>query len=109
MDAYEFQYGITANLLALLHFKYSSFLIDNVNILVRRTGLPLIKAGHVPLPLGIAFLTFHTVSYLVDVRRGTILVEMLGGSGCQFKAKHIDFPLLKSPPSSPDPALPDPG
>jgi alginate O-acetyltransferase complex protein AlgI len=62
-------------LLALLYFKYCNFLVDNVNNLLSRAGLPLLTSTHIPLPLGISFLTFHTISYLVDVYRGTIRAE----------------------------------
>src|SRR6185312_14101643 len=34
--------------------------------------LPPLEVGMIPLPLGISFLTFHTISYLSDVYRGTI-------------------------------------
>ena len=68
-------YGVTANLLALLYFKYSNFLIDNVNLVLALARLPIIGTGRIPLPLGISFLTFHTISYLTDVYRGTIRAE----------------------------------
>ena len=68
-------YGVAANLLALLYFKYSNFLVDNLNLLLAMTKLPLIGMGRIPLPLGISFLTFHTISYLTDVYRGTIRAE----------------------------------
>jgi alginate O-acetyltransferase complex protein AlgI len=67
--------GVAANLLALLYFKYSNFLVDNVNLLLALARLPIIGTGRVPLPLGISFLTFHTISYLTDVYRGTIRAE----------------------------------
>ena len=68
-------FGITANLLALLYFKYSNFLIDNVNLGLALAGLPIIGTGRIPLPLGISFLTFHAISYLTDVYRQTIRAE----------------------------------
>jgi alginate O-acetyltransferase complex protein AlgI len=68
-------FGITANLLALIYFKYSNFLVDNVNLLLGPTGLPRFTCGRIPLPLGISFLTFHAISYLTDVYRGTIRAE----------------------------------
>ncbi len=68
-------FGITANLLALLYFKYSNFLIDNVNLGLALARLPVIGTGRIPLPLGISFLTFHTISYLTDVYRETIRAE----------------------------------
>jgi alginate O-acetyltransferase complex protein AlgI len=64
--------GVAANLLVLIYFKYSNFLVDNLGPLLERLGLPPIQLGLIPLPLGISFLTFHTISYLSDVYRGTI-------------------------------------
>ena len=40
-------FGITANLLALLYFKYSNFLIDNVNLGLALAGLPIIGTGRI--------------------------------------------------------------
>lgn len=67
--------GVAANLSPLLYFKYSAFLIDNLDAILSRIGLPTIEHGSIPLPLGISFLTFHTISYLTDVYRGMIKRE----------------------------------
>jgi len=55
--------SIVLNLLTLSFFKYSDFLIANINALLG-TSIPLI---HVSLPLGISFFIFQTISYMVDV------------------------------------------
>lgn len=47
-------------------FKYTDFLIDNVNSLAG-TKIPLLK---IALPIGISFYTFQMISYIVDVARG---------------------------------------
>lgn len=47
----------------LIFFKYSNFLLENVNAW---TGLKL-PLSNVVLPIGISFYTFQNVSYLVDV------------------------------------------
>lgn len=49
----------------LCFFKYYGFLVDNLNVLF---GLELI-ASALPLPLGISFYTFQTMSYVIDVYR----------------------------------------
>ncbi len=67
--------GVAVNLGLLLYFKYATFLVANLDALLARAGLPTLQLGTIPLPLGISFLTFHTISYLTDVYRGTIKRE----------------------------------
>lgn len=58
--------------LALLGYcKYADFFIENFNIL---TGLsvPLLR---IVLPVGISFYTFQTLSYVIDVYRGTVAAQ----------------------------------
>ena len=57
--------GVGLNLAVLGYFKYSNFLVINVAEL---TGLPLTMST-VVLPLGISFITFQKIAYLVDVYR----------------------------------------
>ena len=49
-------------------FKYSDFLVGCVNSLLG-TDIPL---PNLPLPIGISFYTFQTMSYTIDVYRGEI-------------------------------------
>jgi D-alanyl-lipoteichoic acid acyltransferase DltB (MBOAT superfamily) len=61
-------FGIAANLTLLGWFKYTDFLIENVD---RALGLgwePLRLA----LPLGISFITFQKIAYLTDIWRGLV-------------------------------------
>lgn len=58
--------SMVVNLLLLGFFKYSDFLIANVNA-VFGLEIPLLN---LPLPIGISFYTFQTMSYTVDVYRG---------------------------------------
>ena len=60
--------SIAVNLALLGFFKYADFLISTVNSLLR-TSIPLLK---VPLPIGISFFTFQTMSYTIDVYRGRV-------------------------------------
>ena len=53
------------NLLILVFFKYWDFLAGSINTL---TGLALPILG-IPLPIGISFYTFQTMSYTIDVYR----------------------------------------
>ena len=58
--------GVVANLALLGYFKYSDFLIENVNVLLD-ASIPLL---HLALPLAISFFTFQQIAYLVDSYRG---------------------------------------
>ncbi len=59
------------NLALLGFFKYSDFFILNINNIFG-TGIPLLN---LPLPIGISFYTFQTMSYTVDVYRGDAKVQ----------------------------------
>lgn len=66
--------GIGACLALLIIFKYSNFLITNINSLLRMFGSN--KVGNIPgidliLPVGISFYTFQAISYIVDVYRNS--------------------------------------
>ena len=58
------------NLLPLAYFKYTGFLLDNLNALGLELAVPDLL-----LPAGISFFTFQSVSYLADVYRGTVPPE----------------------------------
>lgn len=59
-------FSMVVNVLLLGTFKYSDFILANVNALLG-TSFPL---PHLPLPIGISFYTFQTMSYTIDVYRG---------------------------------------
>jgi len=63
--------SIIINLLMLGFFKYADFLIQGVNT-VAGTNFPLLE---LPLPIGISFYTFQTMSYTIDVYRGEAKVQ----------------------------------
>lgn len=57
--------AVAADLVILFYFKYFGFLIFDV------LGWDAFDPSQVPhLPLGISFLTFHSLSYLIDIYRG---------------------------------------
>lgn len=62
---------IGVNLLILFFFKYADFIIGNIN---QVTGwqIPLLN---IPLPIGVSFNTFQSLSYIIDVYRGTVKHE----------------------------------
>jgi len=63
--------SVLINLGVLGFFKYADFLIQTVNGLTG-ADFPLL---HLPLPIGISFYTFQTMSYTIDVYRGEAKVQ----------------------------------
>jgi len=63
--------SIVVNISILVFFKYSDFFIININTLLKTT-IPLLN---IPLPIGISFYTFQTLSYTIDVYRGKANVQ----------------------------------
>ena len=65
-----FVLAILANAAMLGYFKYTGFLVENLNAL----GLGL-TAPEILLPAGVSFFVFQAIAYLADVYRGTIPAE----------------------------------
>ena len=63
--------SLCGNLGLLLFFKYADFLIGSVNDVL---GTQIAKFG-LPLPIGISFYTFQTMSYTIDVYRGDVKAQ----------------------------------
>lgn len=55
--------GLIINIGILIYYKYTNFLIENINNIFNIN----IKYLSVIMPLGISFFTFQTISYLIDV------------------------------------------
>jgi alginate O-acetyltransferase complex protein AlgI len=64
--------SIVSNLGLLAVFKYTGFVVENVNALGRALGLgeSALPVLHLALPVGISFYTFKAMSYAIDVYRG---------------------------------------
>ena len=63
--------GVAVELAPLAYYKYSGFLVGNVNALASGLGWTShLPAPDVILPLGISFFTFQGIAYLVDVANG---------------------------------------
>ena len=60
--------AILVNISFLIYFKYTNFLFANIYHLLRADFTKM----DIFLPIGISFFTFQTISYIVDVYRGTI-------------------------------------
>ena len=63
--------AVIYNLTVLALFKYSGFLVGSFNSIVG-TSLPVPR---IPLPVGISFFTFQTMSYVIDAYRGKCSVQ----------------------------------
>lgn len=62
--------SVVANLGFLGFFKYFNFFIDSFNLLLEPIGWRLGTLSII-LPIGISFYTFETLSYVIDVYRGS--------------------------------------
>lgn len=83
--------SIVINLFLLGFFKYADFLLQTVNSIFGTT-LPLM---HLPLPIGISFYTFQTMSYVIDVYRGDVKAQR---NILQFGVYVTMFPQLIAGP-----------
>jgi len=83
--------SVIINLSLLGFFKYSDFLITNINNLFNIN----IKLLNLSLPIGISFFTFQTMSYSIDVYRGTVKAEK---NFLNFMAYVSMFPQLIAGP-----------
>ncbi|CAG7627868.1 Peptidoglycan O-acetyltransferase [Paenibacillus solanacearum] len=63
--------SLTGNLAILCFFKYAGFVADNLNRLFHLQ----LQAADLPLPVGISFYTFQTMSYVADVYVGKVAAE----------------------------------
>ena len=86
-------YGVTFNLLFLGVFKYTDFLLENLNLLLP-AGLA-IPLPRIALPLGISFYSFHAISYLADIYKGRVRANR---DPVQFALYMCMFPQLVAGP-----------
>lgn len=63
--------SISINLGLLLYFKYANFFVENLNSVLSTLGFSSVGWTEVLLPIGISFYTFQTLTYSIDVYRGT--------------------------------------
>jgi alginate O-acetyltransferase complex protein AlgI len=82
--------GVAANIAFLGYFKYRNFFLDTTNLLVGThfAFRPLI------LPLGISFVTFQKIAYLVDVYTR----QVKGGAFLDFLLFTLFFPRVVAGP-----------
>lgn len=61
--------GVVLNVVMLATFKYLNFFVENLNYILLEFGFENISWTAIALPIGISFLTFQKISYLLDVYR----------------------------------------
>jgi alginate O-acetyltransferase complex protein AlgI len=83
-------FGLSADLLFLIYFKYTMFILVNVNAVTNANFV----VPHIILPLGISFFTFQKIAYLVDSARGEARRTTLG----EFALFAAFFPQLIAGP-----------
>ena len=64
--------SLVLNVGLLLYFKYANFFVTNLQALYSLVGAQPFSWVEVALPVGISFITFQKISYMVDVYRGTV-------------------------------------
>lgn len=68
--------GICGNLSLLFFYKYISFVIESINIVLEHFNVSLANpAAGIILPVGISFYMFQAIGYLIDVYTGKINAE----------------------------------
>ncbi|MBI5037109.1 MAG: MBOAT family protein [Candidatus Kerfeldbacteria bacterium] len=90
--------SVVSNLALLGFFKYFNFGIDNLNAIFEFFGWQTITLSgmwQIVLPLGISFYTFQSMSYTIDVYRGTVKATT---SYIDFMAFVTMFPQLVAGP-----------
>jgi alginate O-acetyltransferase complex protein AlgI len=88
-------FAIGGNLALLAVFKYANFVAANLNVALGALGWGTIALAAIPLPLGISFFTFHSISYLVDIYRRSASAQRNIGS---FALYIMLFPQLIAGP-----------
>jgi alginate O-acetyltransferase complex protein AlgI len=87
--------GIAGNLGILVLYKYADFLADNFNLLLAPFGAARIPLLHLALPIGVSFVVFEKITYLVDTWRGVSRPAASFSDYCLFV---LFFPKLLAGP-----------
>ncbi len=64
---------VAANLVFLLHYKYTAFIWETIAPGLSVAGFQIGKPPSIELPIGISFFTFQAISYVADVYAGRIV------------------------------------
>jgi alginate O-acetyltransferase complex protein AlgI len=87
--------GVAGNLAILIVYKYADFLADNLNLALAPFGAHRLPLLHLALPIGVSFVTFEKITYLVDTYRGVSKPAATFRDYCLFV---LFFPKLLAGP-----------
>ena len=87
-------YGVAFNVLLLAGFKYTGFILQNLDILLEPFDV-VIPVPRIGLPLGISFYSFHAISYIADIYKGRVRANR---DPLQFILYMTMFPQLVAGP-----------
>jgi alginate O-acetyltransferase complex protein AlgI len=87
--------GIANNLGILVVYKYADFLAENLNLALAPLGAHRIPLLDLALPIGVSFVVFEKITYLVDTYRGTSQTAATFWDYCLFV---LFFPKLLAGP-----------
>jgi alginate O-acetyltransferase complex protein AlgI len=62
-------FGVAANLALLIYAKYTAFAVANLNVLFTAGGWNTWPVPKIALPLGVSFIVFEKITYVVDLFR----------------------------------------
>lgn len=62
--------GVVLNLALLVGYKYLDFLTASLNVPLAGLHIAPLALWHVALPIGLSFIVFEKITYLVDIHRG---------------------------------------
>ncbi|MBV8850430.1 MAG: MBOAT family protein [Methylobacteriaceae bacterium] len=62
--------GVVLNIAILCYYKYTIFLITNIDWLLQMLAKPQVALPAIALPIGVSFVVFEKITYLVDIYRG---------------------------------------
>lgn len=87
--------GIASNLALLIVYKYADFIADNLNIALAPLSASRFPLLHLALPIGVSFVVFEKITYLVDTWRGISRPAASFANYCLFV---LFFPKLLAGP-----------
>jgi alginate O-acetyltransferase complex protein AlgI len=90
--------GLVGNLGILVVYKYADFLLGNLNELLSPFGPHRLPLLHLALPIGVSFVVFEKITYLVDTYRGVSRRAASFSDYCLFVfffPKLLAGPILK--------------
>lgn len=76
------------------YFKYSAFLVENLNYILGFLGQERFRVPQVVAPLGVSYFTFKMLHYVIDAYRGKLAPHAAG----DFLAYIFFYPILVSGP-----------